>query len=548
VFRRLSIGRWALLAALLVGGIAVWIHRVHRPEPEWIPSPVIVLTNRSSTVQWISRPVAPAELGRLSSGHPGKSLAQTHCTRCHLLPSPDQLPRETWPFVLTWMANYVGYRNVYGPFQNIVDEDQIPAQPLIGAEEFRELSDYFLLSAKTEETWRTPPETRPVSTQFRPEIPPLGLATEGLVTLVHFEESTGQFYVGDGRTKTLQIHDRTGRLLGKADLDSEPVGIQILPQGFRLATLGDLSLDHQRGQVIEFTRDATWQLQAHPVVEGYHRLTQVIAADLNQDEAEDLLLVGFGQGLKGKVSILWRAPDGAPTGETVLFEQSGALNAVVHDFDGDGRSDTLLLTAQNHQELLGFINEGGGRFRRELIAKQFAGFGYNQLAIADFNHDSRMDLVLVNGNNMEIKNAPTKPYHGVRIWENQGGLKFKETCFVPLPGSLKAVAADFDGDGDVDLAVICYYPDWSAEVSDTFVYLENKGGYQFSASRLPADAWGHWITLESADVDQDGHPDLILGGGYMDSGVPTDQRERYHALTLGKPSVLVLRNVGKAGR
>lgn len=526
----------------------MWIHRVHRPEPEWIPSPVIVLTNRSSTVQWISRPVAPAELGRLSSGHPGKSLAQTHCTRCHLLPSPDQLPRETWPFVLTWMANYVGYRNVYGPFQNIVDEDQIPAQPLIGAEEFRELSDYFLLSAKTEETWRTPPETRPVSTQFRPEIPPLGLATEGLVTLVHFEESTGQFYVGDGRTKTLQIHDRTGRLLGKADLDSEPVGIQIQSQGFRLATLGDLSLDHQRGQVIEFTRDAAWQLQAHPVVEGYHRLTQVIAADLNQDEAEDLLLVGFGQGLKGKVSILWRAPDGAPTGETVLFEQSGALNAVVHDFDGDGRSDILLLTAQNHQELLGFIDEGGGRFRRELIAKQFAGFGYNQLAIADFNHDGRMDLVLVNGNNMEIKNAPTKPYHGVRIWENQGGLKFKETCFVPLPGSLKAVAADFDGDGDVDLAVICYYPDWSAEVPDTFVYLENKGGYQFSASRLSPEFWGHWITLESADVDHDGRPDLLLGGGYMDSGVPTDQRERYHALTLGKPSVLVLRNVGKAGR
>jgi len=540
--------RWLILAAVLAGVVAARIYLSRQPEPVWIPSPVIDPKNQHATVQWDFREIAPAELKLHPETHPGHRLALAHCTRCHLLPAPEQLPRETWPFVLSWMANYLGYRNVYGPLQVIVDEVQIPGSPLIGADEFRELSDYYLLFAKAEASWRTTPPIRPSLTQFQAEVPLRDLATEGLITLLHFEEATGQFYVGDGRARALQIHERDGRLIEKLELTSEPVGVQVLPTGFRLALLGDFMIDQQRGQVIEFTRDAQRQLRAHNVVEGYHRLTQALPADLNQDGVEDLLLIGFGQGSVGKVSILWRAPDGAPAGETVLLDQAGALNAVIHDFTEDGRPDILLLTSQGQQELLAFLNEGGGQFRRELIAKQFAGFGYNHLAIADFNQDGRMDLVLVNGNNMEIKNAPTKPYHGVRIWENQGGLQFKETHFFPLPGALKAVADDFDGDGDLDLAVISFYPDWSADFPETFVYLENQGGYQFAPSSLPPEHWGHWLTMTSADVDQDGHPDLILGGGYVSNGVPTDQREKYQAMTRNKPSVVVLNNLGKAIR
>ena len=546
--RRLPKGRVGLLAALILVAIMAWVRQARLPSQEWIPSPVIVLTNRSSTVQWTPRPIAAYELDRGVELHPGQRLAQAHCTRCHLLPDPGQLPRDTWPFVLTWMANYLGYRNVYGPFQTIVDEDQIPDQPLIGADEFRELAKYYLLAAQTEEQWRKPPKRLPVMTRFRPEVPPLGLAPEGLLTLVHFDESNGLFYVGDGRGKALLIHDRSGRLVGRADLESEPVGIQILPQGFRLALLGDLDLDRQRGQVLEFTEDISGTNSSKTVVEGWRRLTDMTTADLNGDGIEDLLLVGFGQGSTGNVSIRWGGPNGASAGETMLFDRSGTLNAVVHDFSGDGKPDVLLVVAQGQQEVLMFVNEGGGGFRRKLVAKQFAGFGYNHLSVADFNGDGRMDLVLVNGNNMEIKNAPTKPYHGVRVWENRGSMEFEEVAFVALPGALKAEPGDFDGDGDVDLAVIAYYPDWTVEPPDTFVYLENQGDYRFSASVLPPESWGHWLTMERADVDRDGRADLILGAGYMESGVPTDQRDKYRSLRRSRPSLMVLRNVGVAER
>lgn len=496
-----------------------------------------------ATIQWDFREVTSDELSGDPRSHPGYSLARAHCTRCHLPPTPDQLPRDSWVFVLTWMANYLGYPNFYGPFEPIVDSAVTPPGPLLSPEEFRAIADYYLVHATDESDWTTPAETHPVVSQFTAETPDFDLPPEGLITLVHYDEGQRRFYLGDGRAKRLRIHEADGELVRAIELESEPAGIEVKPDGFRIGLLGDFMADFQRGTVVEFdTRESPYE--SRTLVRDFHRLTQALSADLNQDGADDLLLVGFGQGSKGKVAVRWGGPDGVTTNETVLLDRAGGLNAVVHDFAGNGRPDVLLLTSQGEQELLLFVNEGDGAFRRELILKRFAGFGFNHLTIADFNADGRMDLVLVNGNNMEIKNAPVKPYHGVRVLENEGGLRFTEKAFLPLPGALKTVARDFDGDGDVDLAAIAFYPDWSHETPQTFAYFENRGGHQFVRSVLPSGDWGHWISLDAADVDGDGHEDLLLGGGYISNGVHTAHRDRYQAMIRNKPSVVVLRNVG----
>jgi hypothetical protein len=72
------------------------------------------------------------------------------------------------------------------------------------------------------------------------------------------------------------------------------------------------------------------------------------------------------------------------------------------------------------------------------------------------------------------------------------------------------MAYDFDGDGDLDIATICFYND-PMDTMEGFVYFENLGGMKFSKLMIKEAALGKWLTMELADLDRDGDKDIILG-------------------------------------
>lgn len=121
--------------------------------------------------------------------------------------------------------------------------------------------------------------------------------------------------------------------------------------------------------------------------------------------------------------------------------------------------------------------------------------------MADFDGDGRADVLTVNGNNMEIPDPPARPYHGIRVLRQEGPLEFRERYVHPMHGAMQARAADFDGDGDLDIAAVAFYPDWEAEEPETFTYLENLGGLRFAPSSLGGEHWGRWLVLDAGDVD-----------------------------------------------
>jgi hypothetical protein len=121
-----------------------------------------------------------------------------------------------------------------------------------------------------------------------------------------------------------------------------------------------------------------------------------------------------------------------------------------------------------------------------------------------------MDLLVVNGDNGEYESA-LKKYHGVRIYLNRGNNRFEEAYFFPLNGATKAIARDFDGDGDLDIAVIAFYPDYVKSPRESFVYLENRGGFNFSPSTFRECISGRWVVMDVGDVDGDGDLDIVLG-------------------------------------
>ncbi|MGN6352639.1 MAG: FG-GAP repeat domain-containing protein, partial [Parafilimonas sp.] len=88
---------------------------------------------------------------------------------------------------------------------------------------------------------------------------------------------------------------------------------------------------------------------------------------------------------------------------------------------------------------------------------------------------------------------------------------FKQSYFFHIDGCYKAIAKDFDNDGDLDIATIAFFADYANEPEEGFVYLKNIGNNNFEPYRLPETENGRWLTMEAADIDKDGRSDLILG-------------------------------------
>ena len=44
------------------------------------------------------------------------------------------------------------------------------------------------------------------------------------------------------------------------------------------------------------------------------------------------------------------------------------------------------------------------------------------------------------------------------MYLNRGGMKYEKSLFLPLNGAFRALARDYDADGDTDIAAISYFP------------------------------------------------------------------------------------------
>ncbi|MEZ4934360.1 MAG: VCBS repeat-containing protein [Saprospiraceae bacterium] len=119
-------------------------------------------------------------------------------------------------------------------------------------------------------------------------------------------------------------------------------------------------------------------------------------------------------------------------------------------------------------------------------------------------------MIYTNGDNADFPPI-NKPYHGIRIFENDGKNNFKEIFFYPLHGAYNAIPADFDKDGDLDIAAISFFPDFKNTPEEGFIYLENKGKWKMEASTFNGVEKGRWIVMDAGDLDEDGDLDLILG-------------------------------------
>ncbi|MPY88806.1 MAG: hypothetical protein GEU99_12860 [Luteitalea sp.] len=489
----------------------------------------------------LPQPAGTVEESDLDRVRRGEKLAQAFCGSCHWKPPPEILPRKSWDFVVTWMGNLLGHEHREPPFFNLVRPEQIPQRPALSREDLESIRTYYRHAAPEHpRPQQAKPKLRDAALRFRTTKGPFELMNPPMVTLLRIDGAQGRVALGDGLANELLIFSSSGTLRERHRVNSQPIAVRFDPQGFVLTLIGDLDRDRRRGQIIRYLRQGNGY-SIHPIVTGYHRISHALFEDLNGNGREDIVVSAFGDHDRGRFAWFENLGDGSYR-EHILIDRSGALNAVAHDFTGNGLPDLLVLLAQGRNELVLFKNRGDGQFERRQILEKFPGFGYHSLLAADIDGDAHLDLITVNGNNMEIPNAPRRSYHGIRVYRNDGRLNFEEKYFYPMHGAIQAAAADFNQNGLLDLAVISYFPDWSLDHPESFLVLDNQGDFRFTPYTLRETSNGRWMRLDTADLNGDGMPDIMLGNGLNESGVPADQLEDFRRHVARSPAVLVLLN------
>ena len=448
----------------------------------------------------------------------GKKLAAQYCQSCHILPDPSLLDSKTWEAgVLPGMGPRLGIFNhgfteyPSSRYDKELDSNYYPASPVLSFEDWQYIIDYY--TAVSPDSLTAPERkftVKKASDLFSIEKP--ARTAPPATCMVKIDTTVSPYQIVTADVLRKHIYHFNGSLVVTDSVQSASAVVDVLinRQTMTTCNIGIMSPNNGKHGSIGIVRVNENHLQANSniVVDKLARPVQLNAADFNQDGKVDLLVCEFGN-LTGALSWLENMGDGK-FNRHVIRAMPGAMKTYIQDVNHDGLPDIWALFAQGEEGIFLFINKGNGAFSQEEVIRFPPIYGSSYFEFADFNKDGQPDILYTCGDNADYSPV-LKPYHGLYVYLNNGTNHFKQAYFFPMHGCFKAMARDFNRDGNTDIAAISFFADNVHHPEESFIYLDNKGNMNFEPYTIPGTAAGRWLTMDAGDIDGDGKQDIILG-------------------------------------
>jgi hypothetical protein len=444
----------------------------------------------------------------------GEALAKIHCVRCHSFPEPNVMPKRYWKEVLPFMGFHLGKSpkgKTLSDFKNEVvkkrlDESGLfPSTPMISDYEWQAIIDYYDNNSPENLPYEQELSLHAETTVFEQEVLPWKTFGGGL-TYLNFSNNIYQvgFNTDKGAAYYAKIHS-SGTPLKSYQLNYPLVDVTSKDGVELLLSMGRMyNIDEPTGS-ISLLKDSP-----KPFINNLQRPVDFVLDDFNNDGIADFLVSEFGKYLGG-INVYTNK---GKLVKTNLHPKSGAVNFVIRDINNDGLKDFYVLIAQEDESIYLFVNKGDFKFEKQQLLSLPSYYGTTHFELLDFDNDGDEDIICSSGDSEDFISA-LKPYHGIRIFENTGNHKYNQIWFHRQEGAYGTASADYDNDGDIDIASIGYYASLKNKSNESFIYFENISSsddkLEFKAySPLKSDE-NCFMLIKSKDIDNDGDLDILLG-------------------------------------
>ncbi len=450
----------------------------------------------------------------------GEKLAKKYCQSCHMLPDPSLADANSWakgilpnmgPRLGIFTFNKRQYPSL--KYDRAVPANFYPSEPLLKDEEWQDIINYYTSVSPDS----LPPQQRQMPIEMKENLfsvsQPDSYLPAPTTCYLKIDTTTRNRTIleGDILSSKLFRYDANLKLIDSIKTSSPVVDIDFSNDATIATDIGIINPNNGSfGKLQKLMLGANGKMffDSSFGIANLQRPVQSIKTDLNNDGKDDYVICEFGY-ITGALS--WYENKGNDNFDKhILKAIPGAIKIYVKDYNHDGLPDLIVLFAQGDEGISLFTNKGNGQFEEKKILSFPPSYGSSYFEMDDFNNDGFPDILYTCGDNADFS-LVLKPYHGVYIFLNDGKYNFTQKYFFPINGCYKAIARDFDGDGDLDIATISFFADYARQPAEGFVYLENKGNFNFKPYSMPQAESGRWLTMEAGDIDGSGKQSILLG-------------------------------------
>lgn len=197
----------------------------------------------------------------------------------------------------------------------------------------------------------------------------------------------------------------------------------------------------------------------------------ITTADLNGDGYLDLIVTSIKD---EKSFVFWGGPEGFSFKNRQEFNVHHCCNVKVADLNGNGYPDLIWgghsPTLGQPHDAFAFIYWGGpegySEYRRTLLPSQ----AINSISVADFNNDGYLDIFLAS-----YQNGMDRDIDSYIYWNSPDGFHLEDRTQLQTHAVSGSIAADFNDDGYIDLALANHKANGNHVCNSTVWYNSAKG-------------------------------------------------------------------------